>query len=270
MPTAWLVTGPPFDNPLLPVAPIFVSDGLEAAFRIRDSEDTLVDLSGNDTTLTQVGAPAPVLGSLGPLVGNPMGWRLSKTETPSFTIVAAFLTEYELATPAGGTMQVIGSLSTTDTSGIGLQQGVFSGTTEDPTARLQLSASYYNSSSAIVNTRGSRIALPVPGFPYASLGQWVAITYDDATRSIRIYEPKKGLSTGYTAQTNWHRGGNWHIGYRIGQSDVTGPMRARVPEALFYSRALTELEVMQQFALSEGYLNSIGITLADQPAIADS
>src|SRR5690606_37653084 len=123
--------------------------------------------------------------------------------------------------------------------------GVFSGTTADSSTRLQQSASYYTSASTISNPRGSRIALPVPGFPYFSPWQWVAVTYENSTRAIRIYEPKKGLITPLTALSNWRRGSFWSIGNRPAPGH-SGP--ARVAEATFYTKSLSELEVMQQFS----------------------
>ncbi|MBY6308636.1 hypothetical protein [Alcaligenes faecalis] len=264
MATAWLITGSAFNNPLLPTAPVFVDEGLIAAFRIRES-GTLADLSGNGVLLETVGTP--VHGDQGVLVRNTAGYALNVEQPESFTFMAAFRVEYELATPGARLQGIVGSNDEIEKKGLSIVSGVFGGTAESPGTRLQSGAVYVGSSSSTFNLRGSQISEPpVPVYPYASPWQWLAVSYDANTSLVNIYEPKKGIAVTYEIPSDWRAGGRLKIGLRPGVGDLGGPLGVRIPEALFYDRALSEEKVLEQFAISQGYLNSIGIQLAATPS----
>ncbi|OZI79925.1 hypothetical protein CAL24_08425 [Bordetella genomosp. 2] len=244
--------------------PRFVENGLVAAFRPHDDAASLTDLSGNGVTLEVAGSPS--FDPLGVLVGPPVGYTLSIAESPSYTKMVAYRIEYELETPAGGIIQIAGSRMGfgAEETGCSLTAGVFAQTPEDPTGtRLQHAARMKLTTGSASNYRGSKLAQPVPAFPFASPWQYAALTFDDQTKTLRIFEPAKEVFFEYLTVPAARSSNPWRIGYSPGAPDSVGPMRARVAEALFYDRALTSEEVSEQFESSVAYLASRGIDVSD-------
>lgn len=251
--------GVQFSDPTLPTRPKFVQRGLRAAWCPRADASSLADLSGNGHTLTPVGAPNYLANGVQVDMGN--GFSSALIEPASFTLIAAYAPSYEVS-PNGAPM-ALGSLAGAGgaiSSGTGIRAGLFAGLPDDPGNRLQSGYSF----GAAFGTRGAKIAQPVPGSPFEGPWQWMALTFDDETNEVVLYEPKKGITvTG--AYVGSRSENSIHLGY-IPNTTSTSTISLAVAQALVYDTPLTPAEVAEQFANSEKYLASIGITLqSDAP-----
>lgn len=252
-----------FNNPNLPIVAPMITDGLIAGFRPNNTQRGLIDLSGNGHMLTKKGSPE--LTAFG-IKGNAANGFVS--DVPESRSMTIFVTSRIFKSDSGNYHGF--ALSTYKDTGVTTNRGIgvfyynddTKVTTNSNIVAKKLTANEQVNKVAAV--RSDLLTVSSPATPFKMIAIVIDadknhfITYDPASQSAptadydSIYDgfilAGRLLSDPLTGKPNM---------FEIASYTISGEWDSysEVAEVLFYDKALTQAQIVQQYQYSKDFMS---------------
>lgn len=273
MSTIIRLRGVNFNNASLPVVSSFVRNGLVAAFRPAGDESSLVDLSGNSTQLTKVGTPT--FTTQGVKGQNGSGYVTNVAETADITVMAVYRCSPIAGTMAGGL--VVNTFNDDDAAGnkygFSLWTKAYAGTGAN---KLDVKALYQtflkrNSDNTYQNSPFGVLIQDEMDNTVSTDWIFGAMVIDASNNKVKRFVPKLyptgpynetdgtalGLSVAGRILTNPTTGLPNYVNILEASDNDAWNTPVELAEVLIYQRALTDVEIFQQYALSKEFMSKL-------------
>lgn len=279
MATIIRLKGADFSGKGLPVIAPLVSRGLQGAWRPAGNEASLIDLSGNGATLTKVGNPTFTSNALRGNYAN--GYRTSIGDAPSITLIAAVRSIKDTNNADEQDGFAVGNYRPTSQGNRGSSIYIGKLTTNAETGVYDLkirAQSYLTKIDAPTTTINRNLQvgiihadIPATNNMVETDWAWAAYSLNAETGVIKGYYPQKYPSPALL--TNETSLGNSIAGRFLTATDGVTPNFMEivlssasgggfggiieVAEAMIYHTALTDDEVLTQYAYSKEFLANV-------------
>lgn len=268
MTTILRIKGAYFNDPSLPVVAPFVRAGLVGAFRPYSSDANMVDLSGAGATLSKIGSPT--YSSVGMIGDGTNGFITNITEGLSSTImvvarvllgdVAAYTSTFFAGNYvlAGGQTYGHSLFSSGDPGSVSGQRTSLRGQTAYQNTITSVNDNLYMSSHLVADNT------PIgAGTNNTTAWTFMAVTVDSIANKVTHYIPALSPKTEYnitsmsgSLASRARTAPPGRPMFIVAEGSAFGGTRAEIAEVLFYNRALSETEILQQYAVTQAFMSA--------------
>ncbi len=239
-----------FSNNALPVITPFVRNGLVGAWRFANGPESLIDLSGNGHQLTEKGSVS--YSEFGVLGDHSNGFITDINESADLTLIAVYRTA---STNDGAKGFAVGNFFNDTSPDRGVSLWYHRDNVND-VFKYQSQCHYYRTDTGLFQNEIIQASIT----PIEQDFAFSAVTINTAENSQTLYVPKKNTKLVRSdSLKNYAQREMSTMPFEICSSpdDWLNESNVEVAEVIIYNKALSEAEVLEQYALSKQFHKAV-------------